>query len=374
MFDAPSRILMTDDTIGGVWSYCMELARSREWKDIRICLATMGAKLSASQRAEVAQLENLELVESSFKLEWMDVPWSDVERAGEWLLELEDRFKPDIVHLNGYAHGGLPFRAPRVVAAHSCVLSWWEAVKRVAAPPQWNEYREHVSAGLRSADSVVAPSTAMMENIERLYGAVENWRVIYNGCDGRNFRRGPKEPLILAAGRLWDEAKNIRALAEIAECVRWPVCVAGDNQGPECKEPIEAGRGVTCPGKVSRAELADWYSHASIYALPARYEPFGLSVLEAALSGCALVLGDIASLRELWDGAALFVDPDDPSELARALNHLVHNPDQRRSLSQAAELRAREYNTSRMAAAYLELYRSLMFNPAKQMKDLVPCA
>ncbi len=32
--------------------------------------------------------------------------------------------------------------------------------------------------------------------------------------------------------------------------------------------------------------------------LPARYEPFGLSVLEAALSGCALVLGDIPSLRE----------------------------------------------------------------------------
>ena len=49
---------------------------------------------------------------------------------------------------------------------------------------------------------------------------------------------------------------------------------------------------------------------AAIYALPARYEPFGLSILEAALSGCALVIGDIPSLREIWADAALFVPSD----------------------------------------------------------------
>ena len=53
-------------------------------------------------------------------------------------------------------------------------------------------------------------------------------------------------------------------------------------------------------GKLPAAEMKLWFAHAAIYCLPARYEPFGLSVLEAGLSGCALVLGDIPSLREIW--------------------------------------------------------------------------
>ncbi|MEB3829625.1 glycosyltransferase [Phormidium sp. CCY1219] len=61
---------------------------------------------------------------------------------------------------------------------------------------------------------------------------------------------------------------------------------------------------------MSPEELSHWYARAAIYAFPARYEPFGLSVLEAALSGCALVLGDIPRLREMWGDAAVFANPD----------------------------------------------------------------
>jgi hypothetical protein len=70
-----------------------------------------------------------------------------------------------------------------------------------------------------------------------------------------------------------------------------------------------APQGVHCLGELPRDALAARAGAASIYALPARYEPFGLSVLEAALSGCALVLGDIASLRETWGDAAVYVPP-----------------------------------------------------------------
>ena len=60
-------------------------------------------------------------------------------------------------------------------------------------------------------------------------------------------------------------------------------------------------------------------ARAAIYALPAHYEPFGLSILEAAMSGCALVLGDIPSLREIWGDAAVFVHPDNRDAVARCL-------------------------------------------------------
>jgi hypothetical protein len=59
-------------------------------------------------------------------------------------------------------------------------------------------------------------------------------------------------------------------------------------------------RRVRCLGPLEASELAGWMHRAAIYALPARYEPFGLSALEAAQAGCALVLGDLSSLREVW--------------------------------------------------------------------------
>src|SRR5690625_7216151 len=55
----------------------------------------------------------------------------------------------------------------------------------------------------------------------------------------------------------------------------------------------------------SDLEVFTWLRQASVFVMPSRYEPFGLSVLEAALSGCALILSDIqigrASCREsVW--------------------------------------------------------------------------
>ena len=98
---------------------------------------------------------------------------------------------------------------------------------------------------------------------------------------------------------------------------------------------------------------------ASIYVLPARYEPFGLAALEAALAGCALVLGDIPSLREVWEEAAVFVPPDDTDMLARALRRLVSEPVLRSRMSTLARTRALEFSPERMADAYLAVYADL---------------
>jgi glycosyltransferase involved in cell wall biosynthesis len=99
---------------------------------------------------------------------------------------------------------------------------------------------------------------------------------------------------------------------------------------------------------------------AHIYAHPARYEPFGLSVLEAAAAGCALVLGDIDSLRENWDGAALFVAPDDSGALGAAIQKLIAAPQERSRLAMRARARAAGFTIERMADAYLEAYRDAL--------------
>lgn len=350
----PASVLMTADTVGGVFIYAIELARALAISGVRAVLATMGGPLSPAQREEAS---GIALHEGGHRLEWMDDPWDDVARAGEWLLEIEQREAPDIVHLNGYAHGALPFRAPTLVVAHSCVLSWYRAVRGGDAPPSWDRYRREVARGLVGASAVVAPTRAMLDAVAHHYGASSRARVIPNARDPARFRPAEKEPFIVAAGRLWDEAKNIAALGAVAPLLPWPVRVAGCDRSPDGTR--RALPGMEPLGVLSAEELADLLGRAAIYALPARYEPFGLSILEAALSGCALVLGDIPSLRELWDGAAFFVDPDDPRDLRRALFALVRHPRVRDAMAARARARALSFTPLRMASAYLAVYGEL---------------
>ena len=74
-----------------------------------------------------------------------------------------------------------------------------------------------------------------------------------------------------------------------------------------------------------------------------------LFVLEAALCGCALVLGDIRSLREVWGPAASYVDPDDAETLAGTLNALLDDPARRHAAALAAVERASRYTPTAMA-------------------------
>ncbi len=140
----PLNVLMTADTVGGVWTYALDLVRSLAEYGCEITLAAMGGLLSAGDARSAAHIRNLHLCESSFRLEWMDDPWNDVAEAGTWLLELAHKVQPDIVHLNNFAHGNLPWQAPVLMVGHSCVLSWWQAVKGEAAPAELGSLRTHV--------------------------------------------------------------------------------------------------------------------------------------------------------------------------------------------------------------------------------------
>ncbi|EGJ49692.1 glycosyltransferase family 4 protein [Desulfocurvibacter africanus] len=351
------RVLMTADAVGGVWDYCLDLVRGLAKLGVRVTLAVMG-DLSAERRAEAESIVGLELHHGDFKLEWMDGGTADVGRAGEWLLDLESVVRPELIHLNNYAHGCLPWKAPCLVVAHSCVLSWWLAVKGRMAPKQWLGYAELVKRGLLGADAVAAPTRHMLRTIHSLYGRSAPAIVVRNGCDPALFSPGRKQPLVLGAGRVWDEAKNVTSLDKAASNLAWPVKIAGEWRHPcgtSCK-PANA----EYLGFLPRAALAGHMAKASIYCLPARYEPFGLTVLEAAMSGCALVLGDIGSLRELWNGAALFVDPDDPRELRNALTLLMIRKGLRTRLAREARARALAMSVERMALRYAAVYNLMV--------------
>jgi glycosyltransferase involved in cell wall biosynthesis len=243
-----------------------------------------------------------------------------------------------------------PAEIPVLLTAHSCVLTWWRAVHGVSAPASWGRYRRLVSDALERADLVVAPTRAFLAELQAVYGHLPRARVIRNG---RSIRRDPRldagERLVLSAGRLWDEAKNARLVAEAATGIHGRVVVIG---------PGEVA-GVETAGVLDDRGVIDWLARAAVFVEPARYEPFGLAALEAALCGCALVLGDIPTLRELWEEAAAFVSPDDAEALSFRVNQLLADDQRRRRAAVAAYTTALRYRPQAMAAGYLRAYRSL---------------
>jgi len=364
------RVLMTTDTLGGVWNYSLEVAGALEPHGVQVVLCALGGLPSPGQSREAAGISNLQLLPSAFKLEWMDDPWADLEISAEWLLEIEQDLKPDIVHLNSYGHGALPWLSPVVLVGHSCVVSWWEAVYGSRPAAQWNRYRLEVECSLRAADVVVSPSASMLRALRNSYKFFSRGRVVPNGRSAARFRPVEKENFIFSVGRLWDPAKNVAALAQIAPSLPWPVYVAGALRDPDGRAACVDG--CISLGALSQDELPGWYGRAAIYVLPARYEPFGLSILEAALSGCALVLGEIPSLLENWRDCAVFVPPADPEALRSAVNALIEDPGLRAELSRRSLARAADFAPERMARGYLDVYREAL--QIHEARTSMPCA
>jgi glycosyltransferase involved in cell wall biosynthesis len=349
------RILMTADAVGGVWQYSLELASGFCANGGEVRVAVMGPAPTEEQAHAALAISGLSLVHGDFRLEWMQDAEADLARAGDWLLAQARDFRPDLVHLNGYAHAALPWERPVVVVAHSCVLSWWRAVHGCEAPAEWDVYRARVQAGLDAADLVVAPTRAFLDTIRSIYSFEAPSCVIWNGRSSAPRAPIDKKMVVMSAGRLWDAAKNVFALAKAAGALDAPVWVAGeDKAGPSGSDALVR------LGRLGQREMQQRLSEAMIFAAPARYEPFGLTAVEAGQARCALVLGDIATQRELWDGAALFVHPDDIAGLAGTLRRLLAEPALADSLGARAQSRARRFEARRMVASYQGAYEAML--------------
>jgi glycogen(starch) synthase len=354
------KVLLTADTVGGVFTYTADLAEGLVGSGADVQIATFGAPLSRAQRERLHAAGAHIAWETSLALEWMPNPWCDLRVAEKRLLELAHAYSPDVVHLNAFGHGNADWPAPALVVGHSCVCSWWEAVHGQAPPPQWRRYRELVRAGLTGAGAVAAPSRAMAGALQRWYGPLPAPVItIPNGTAYAGARTPPrKRAVVLCAGRLWDAGKNVAALERAASRapLRGRVLLAGAHG--ESAQSAEGG--ARRLGPLAPQALAEVRRTAAVYAAPARYEPFGLGILEAARDWCALVLGDIDSLREVWADAAVYVAPGDDERLARTLAALLEDPARAAQLGARARARSLRFTQAAMVHAHLSLYRRLV--------------
>jgi glycogen(starch) synthase len=368
-------VLITADTVGGVWSYTRELVTGLVRRSVRVTLVSFGRIPSAAQSAWLDGLPGVEYYPTGFRLEWMQDADSDLGDSMHYVQTLVRDKNPDLLHLSQFCYGALDVKLPKLVVAHSDVFSWNREVHGAQPGGRWAEwYYGVVSQGLAGASLVVAPSRWMLTALEDCYGARQSAQVIYNGRTPELFNcLCRKRPYAASAGRLWDEGKQSRLLMELGH-PPLPVLLAGalaiedEEDEPDIPESDEEDRGgppyrpaVRCSGMLSEIGMRQLLSRALIYIATSRYEPFGLSPLEAAFSGCALVANDIPSLREIWGDAALYFRKNNAHSLGEALAMLHGNQDLCRAYAERAYAHAcRHYTAARMVEEYLEAYRALI--------------
>jgi glycosyltransferase involved in cell wall biosynthesis len=357
---------MTADTVGGVWTYTRELVSGLIRRGHKVTLVSFGKLPCTSQIAWMQSLCGLDYRPTPFALEWMQDSAEDIQLSTKYLEKLINEVKPDLLHFNQYAYGAIKTSRPKIVVAHSDVVSWWVAVRGEEPPSSdWTRwYRNTVCAGLVGADEIVAPSRWMMENVKTYYVRPRYGRVVYNGRDPSLFdAHSAKRNQVISVGRIWDEAKQVSLLTRYVQAV--PVFIVGSQNHPDktlnSSSTDEVAEGVTFCGQQSEDQIREVFARSSIYAGCSRYEPFGLALVEAAMAGCALIANDIPSFREIWGDSACFFQTNDSESLAEAIRTLSGDPTLLRQYAKRAYDHAvRNFTANQMVDRYEQLYGSLV--------------
>jgi glycosyltransferase involved in cell wall biosynthesis len=357
-------VLITSDTVGGVWTYTQELVTELAHRGHRITLVSLGKLPLPHQTAWMKTLAGVDYRPTEYRLEWMEVAERDIEESKRYLELLISEVEPDVLHFSQYCYGSLDVRVPKIVVAHSDIVSWWVAVHGCEPDdtPWMRNYRETVTSGLRGADAVIAPSAWMLEQLSKFYFKPKTGFVIYNGRTPALLDPNKrKEDFVLCVGRVWDPAKGMSLILERELEAGFRVVGWEREPGREDrKRNLHVPKNVQLLGQRSHEQLRDLYARAGIYAATSRYEPFGLAPLEAALSRCALVLNDNAVFHELWEEAGVFFAKDDAADLARVIAGLGENAVMRDSYAERAyELARDRFTATQMAEHYEQLYAEI---------------
>jgi glycosyltransferase involved in cell wall biosynthesis len=347
---------MTVDAVGGVWRYAMDLAGGLRSEGFETVFAGFGPRPSPDQAKEADELGKLFWHDAP--LDWMTEDEGELQRVPELIRDLALRERVNLLHLNLPSQAtGLVVDVPVVVVAHSCVATWFRAVRGHAVPEQWQWQTALNAKAFSRAHAVISPSHSHAALLRVVYGPIERLEMVYNSSRAPG-SFAPKQNFAFAAGRWWDEGKNGTVLDAAAAATDWPVIAVGANHGPNGQYlPL---RHVVHRGELGHAETVALMAQAAVVVSPSLYEPFGLAALEAARGKSALVLADIPTYRELWDEVALFADPHDPQAFADAIDLLSRDDVLRSELAEGAFVRAQEFSIEAQARSVRRVYERLL--------------
>ncbi|MDT5145866.1 MAG: alpha-maltose-phosphate synthase [Mycobacterium sp.] len=288
----------------------------------------------------------------------------------------------------------LLYDLPHVLTAHSLEpLRPWKA-EQLGGGYRVSTWVEHTA--VLAAEAIIGVSSAMREDILRVYPALDPSRVhvIRNGVDTDVwYPAGPPEsgsvlaelgvdpsrPLVAFVGRITRQkgVDHLVAAAHRFSPDAQVVLVAGAPDTPEIAEEMRSAVADLASERTGVfwiremlpiGELREILSAATVFVCPSVYEPLGIVNLEAMACATAVVASDVGGIPEVVadgvTGSLVHYDADDPvryrARLAEAVNALVADPDRAKRYGQAGRQRCTgEFSWAHVAEQTLDIYRKV---------------
>lgn len=226
---------------------------------------------------------------------------------------------------------------------------------------------EHLAS---TAGTIVTISEAIKQEVVKVYEFPANRiHVAHPGVSEEFISAGSKyvhpRPYFLSVGA-FKRGKNIptliRAFAAYLRRTKNPtdLILVGSSywQDPSIVEIIQS-QGVSdhviIKGYVSDTDLVPLYRGALAFVCPSLVEGFGIPFVEAMASGTPVIGSSIPALNEVVGDAGVLVDPNDPSEIAKAMEKVVSGKTLQESLIKKGKAKAKQYSWQKMAKIVYDL-------------------
>ena len=319
---------------------------------------------------------------------------------------LADPIDANVVHVHTwYAHFGgilakILYGIPLVLTVHSLEpLRPWkrEQLGRGYDMSSWIE-----RTAIEMADAVIAVSEGTKDDILANFDIdPSKITVIYNGINVEQYKRtsetsalvkygvDPAKPIVLFVGRITRQKGIIHlvnAIKYIHPDVQIVLCAGAPDTKEIAAEMETAVENVRREGfnnviwiqeMLSKPDVIQMYSHATVFCCPSIYEPFGIINLEAMACKTAVVASAVGGIKEVVvEGVTGYlvpvqqlnvapfepVDPDAFSrDLAVAINKVLDDPELAESMAVAGQKRAQDvFSWASIAQQTKELYESLV--------------
>jgi len=276
--------------------------------------------------------------------------------------------RPEVLHRSYYLTSQRPKGVKAlIVTVHDMIHELFAA----AYPPD-----ERTSVlkrkAVHAADHVICISENTRKDLCRLFDVpMEKVSVVYHGV--RAFKEKPGEvpierPFLLFVGHRW-EYKNFSCLLKaVASHPRlrgeFTIMAFGGRafDAEERRSMRELGLADGDATQMNGGDdvLLGLYRRAAAFVYPSRYEGFGMPLLEAMAAGCPVVCSNAGSLPEVGGEAAEYFDPEQPDDLARAIEDVIFSHERQECLRRLGYERASEFTWRRTAEKTLEVYRKCL--------------